>query len=243
MMDDTYIVGLIPARGGSKGVARKNIRLLGGKPLVVYSIDSAKRSRYLDRVIVSSEDAEILAVARAADCDVLERPAELAQDDTHSCLVMKHVIDTLEQQDGRTVDVLVLLQPTSPFRRVEDIDAAIEYQHQTGAESVVSVVKAPHWGNPHWTRRIDQRGRLVPYLEGTSLFVPGTGPRQGLPEVYWRDGQIYVVRRDVLYGPNAYRYGEDVRPYVRRRGYLVNIDEEADLEWAEFLLQSGKVKP
>ena len=243
MIGERYVVGLIPARGGSKGVARKNIRLLGGKPLIVYSINQAKRSRYLDRVIVSSEDAEILSVARDADCEVLQRPTELAQDDTHSCLVMRHAIDTLEHSESRTVHVLVLLQPTSPFRKAVDIDAAVELHRQTGAESVISVVEAPHWGNPHWTRRIDEQGRLVPYLEGTSLFVPGTGPRQGLPTVYWRDGQIYVVRRDVLYGPNAYRYGVDVRPHIRRRGYLVNIDDEADLEWAEFLLKTGKVKP
>ena len=243
MIDDRYVLGLIPARGGSKGVKRKNVRLLAGKPLIVYSIESAKRSRYLDRVIVSSEDDEILSVARDAGCEVLVRPPELAADDTHSCLVMRHAIDAIEQAEGRTVHVQVLLQPTSPFRRAEDVDAAVELHHQTGAESVISVVEAPHWGNPHWTRRIDDHGRLVPYLEGTSLFVPGTGPRQGLPTVYWRDGQIYVVRRDVLYGPNAYRYGVDVRPYVRQRGYLVNIDHEEDLEWAEFLLNTGRVTP
>jgi len=243
MIDDAYIVGLIPARGRSKGVKRKNVRLLAGKPLIVYSIESAKRSRLLDRVIVSSEDDGILSVARGAGCEVLVRPAQLAQDDTHSCLVMRHVIDTLEQREPRRVDALVLLQPTTPFRRTEDIDGAIALQHRTGAEAVISVVQAPHWGNPHWTRRINDDGRLVPYLDGTNLFVPGTGPRQGLPEVYWRDGQIYVVRRDVLYGPEAYRFGQDVRPYVRPRGYLVNIDDEVDLEWAEFLLQSGKVKP
>ena len=243
MIADRYVVGLIPARGGSKGVARKNIRLLGDKPLIVYSIDQAKGSRYLDRAIVSSEDAEILSVARDAGCEVLVRPDELAQDDTHSCLVMRHAIDTLEANESRTVDVLVLLQPTSPFRKAADIDGAIELHHQTGAESVISVVEAPHWANPHWTRRIDEDGRLVPYLENTSLFVAGTGPRQGLPKVYWRDGQLYVVRRDVLYGPDAYRYGVDVRPYVRQRGYLVNIDEEADLEWAEFLLRTGRVQP
>lgn len=235
-MQPRHIVGIIPARGGSKGVIRKNIRLLAGKPLIWYSIKGAQKSKLLERLIVSTEDCEIAEVARRCGAEVVIRPQELASDQAPTPPVLQQVLTYLEQEEGYRTDVVVLLQATTPFRKAEDIDKAIQLLLDTGADSVVSVIEAPHTCNPHWVRKIVD-GRLCPYLDDDKLYTQ----RQALPKVYWRNGQIYALKRETLFNTGDL-YGEDCRPYLMSSEYHVNIDGEIDFRVAEVLIQEGKVR-
>ena len=230
------IIGIIPARGGSKGVPRKNIRLLNGKPLIYYSMKEAKKSTLFDRIIVSTEDEEVAEIAEKYDVEVIIRPEELATDDSPVMLTLQHVVTYLKETEDYDTDIIVMLQSTTPFRKAIDIDNAIRLLIETDADSVVSVCEAPHTCNPHWVRKIVD-GKLRPYTDREADLHP---MRQELPKVYWRNGQIYAVKKDVLFDTGTL-YGEDCRPYIMPRKYYVNIDEELDFLLAELLIEKGLV--
>lgn len=225
------VLGLIPARGGSKGVPRKNIRLLSGKPLLAYTTEAALAAKRLTRVVLSTEDEEIAAVGRSFGVEVpFLRPAELAQDDTPTLPVVQHTLRRLEEQDIR-FDAVCLLQPTSPLRRAVDIDRSIELLERSDAESVVSVLPVPLEYNPHWVYFQDQGGWL-------RLSLGAEAPisrRQDLPPAFHREGSIYVSRRDVVMEQNCF-YGKHLLGYPIEPQYSVNIDTEADWARAEQLL-------
>lgn len=232
------VVGIIPARGGSKGVPKKNIKLLGNKPLIAYSIEEAKKSKYIDRLIVSTEDEEIAQVAKKYGAEVILRPPEMATDQapTEPCLI--HVVEQLKNTDGFMTGIVVLLQATTPFRKAADIDAALEklVAHPT-ADSIYSVYEAPHQFNPYWISRIDDDGFIKPYL-GDNLNTN----RQSLPKVYWRDGQIYAVYADKLLETGS-RFGKTGSvPYINTTDkYHINIDHITDFWLAEILVDKGLV--
>lgn len=227
------VLGVILARGGSKTVPRKNLRPLAGRPLIAYTLQAARESARLTRVICSTDDADIAALARQAGIEVpFVRPAVLAGDDTPSLPVVQHAVRALEQE-GYRADVVVLLQPTSPLRRAADIDAAVDLLLSSGADSVVSVVEVPHHFNPVSVLRIED-GRLVPYLPGEGVRVLR---RQDKPQVWARNGAaIYVTRREVLLDEGTF-FGRDCRPLVMNREDSVDIDDETDLVIAEALLE------
>ena len=157
---------MIPARGGSKGIPRKNLALLAGRPLLAYTADAARGSRRLSRVVISTEDEEIAGIARQLGVDVpFLRPAHLAADETPMLDVLTDLVASLERTERYRPDVLVLLQPTSPFRRAGHIDAAIDLLTSTGADSVVTVVPVPHQFTPSSLMRLEGN-RLVPWAEG-----------------------------------------------------------------------------
>lgn len=226
------VLGLIPARGGSKTIPRKNLRPLGGRPLIAWTFQAARGSARLTRIICSTDDAEIAALARQAGVEVpFLRPAELAQDDTPTLPVVQHAVRAVEQA-GYRADVVVLLQPTSPLRRAAHIDAAVDLLLSSGADAVVSVVEVPHHFNPVSLLRIED-GRLVPYLPGEGVRVLR---RQDKPEVWARNGAaVYVTRREVLLDEESF-FGRDCRPLVMSREESVDIDDETDLAIAEALL-------
>lgn len=234
MISNKKILAIIPARGGSKGVPRKNIRNLGDKPLIAHSILEAKKSKYIDLLAVSTEDEEISRVSKEYGCKVIPRPQELAGD---SAPISKGLIDAVEQakKEGFETDIIILLQPTTPFRKVEDIDKAIELFDKEQADSVVSVCEAPNKFNPHWVRKIKD-GLLEPYLEEDKAHPHLM--RQELPKVYWRNGQIYIVKKDILFSTQNL-YGKTCVPYIMPRGNHVNIDEENDFLLAELLIEKG----
>jgi CMP-N,N'-diacetyllegionaminic acid synthase len=215
------VVALIPARGGSKQIPRKNLAPLGGKPLLAWTITAALKSEAVTRLVVSTDDDEIAQVARRLGADVLARPRELAADETPMREVIDHVLRELED-----CDVLVLLQPTSPLRRAEHIDDAVELLLQSGADSVVSVVEVPHRFTPGSLMALYD-GRLVPLGESAVR-------RQDKEPVFARNGPAVLVLRPERIGPNL--YGGDCRPYVMRPEDSVDVDEPFDLELAEFLL-------
>jgi CMP-N,N'-diacetyllegionaminic acid synthase len=225
------VLGLIPARGGSKGVSRKNIRSLCGKPLIQWTAESALAAHRLSRIVLSTDDAEIAEIGRRCGVDVpFMRPPDLAADDTPTLPVAQHAIKTLEQA-GDKFDAVCLLQPTSPFRRSVDIDSAIDLLAASYADSVLSVLRVPPEYNPHWVyfRGADNSLRL-----STGELAP-IARRQLLPPAFHRDGSIYVTRRNVIAEQNSL-YGMRVLGYEIDRAQSVNIDTPADWDRAELLM-------
>ncbi|MBX9602050.1 MAG: acylneuraminate cytidylyltransferase family protein [Bryobacteraceae bacterium] len=228
------VLGVIPARGGSKGVLRKNLRLLGGRPLLAYTADAIREARLLTRVIVSTEDAEIAEASRALNLDVpFLRPQALAQDDTPTLPVIRHAVETLEGQN-QFYDAICILQPTQPLRKGGEIDGCILMLENTQADSVVTVRSVPHEFNPHWVYFTQSSGFLR-LSTGESQPIPR---RQSLPPAVHRDGSVYLVRRDVLMIGNSL-YGERVAGYSTDFRLAVNIDTEEDLRRAEELLREA----
>jgi CMP-N-acetylneuraminic acid synthetase len=225
------VLGLIPARGGSKGVPRKNIKLLGGKPLLQYTAEAALVARLLSRVILSTEDQEIAEVGQRCGLDVpFLRPDEFAQDDTPTLPVVQHAVSCLESQ-GERFDAVCLLQPTNPLRRAEEIDACIELLEATGVDSVLTVLPVPFEHNPHWVYFRDEENLL--HLS-TGEVAP-VSRRQNLPPAFHRDGSVYVTRRDVVMEANSL-YGARVLGYEIDPELSMNIDSPKDWERAAALL-------
>jgi CMP-N-acetylneuraminic acid synthetase len=225
---------LIPARGGSKGVPRKNIRLLGGKPLLQYTAETARAARLLSRVVLSTDDEEIAEIGRTCKLDVpFMRPPELAADATPSLLVVKHALEWLGSR-GEVFDAVCLLQPTHPFRQAGDIDACIALLAESGADSVVTVLPVPPEHNPHWVffRSPDGTLRLS---TGESTPIPR---RQDLPPAFHREGSVYVTRRDVVVKGGSL-LGDRVVGYPMDPGKSVNIDTQDDWARAERLLRGS----
>jgi CMP-N,N'-diacetyllegionaminic acid synthase len=215
----TEVVALIPARGGSKGIPRKNLAPLGGKPLLEWTLEAAREAETVTRIVVSTDDDEIAAAA--GDADVLERPQELARDETPMVDVIRHAARELE-----TPDVLVLLQPTSPLRRAEHVDGAVRLLLETGADGVVSVVEVPHHYVPESLMELEPDGRL------TARTQPST--RQAKPRLYARNGPAVLALRPDRLGQEL--YSGDVRAYVMAERDSLDVDTPQDLELAEALL-------
>ncbi len=211
---------------------RKNTRPICGKPLIAYTIETALAARHLfHRVIVSTEDAEIAAVARQFGGEVpFMRPAELADDQAPTLPVLQHAVRFVEQQDQIRLDWVCLLQPTDPFRSVEDIEESLRLARAGGCDSVISVVQvfAVH---PILMKRIEDN-RLLPYCIEEK---EGTRRQDYQPPAYMRNGAIYLTRRDVLMERHSI-WGEVIRPYVMPPERSVGVDSELDLKLVEMLM-------
>ena len=225
------VLGIVPARGGSKGIPRKNVRLLGGRPLLAHTAEAALAAHRLARVVLTTDDEEIAEVGRSCGLEVpFLRPAELARDDTPTLPVLQHAVAELERA-GDKFDAICLLQPTSPLRRAGDIDGCIELLENEGLDSVVSVLPVPREHNPHWVYFRDAEG-LLRLSTGEEQPIPR---RQELPPAFHRDGAVYVVRRDVLMNGNSL-YGKKLGGYLTDPARNVNLDTPADWDRAEQLL-------
>jgi len=223
-------LGVIPARGGSKGVRRKNVRELRGKPLIAWTIEAAMKSG-LDKVIVSSDDDQIIAVARSyGDIAPFVRPAELAMDSALTLPVVRHAVDYAEQHYGR-VENVVLLQPTTPLRSAADIDNGLNRMTEAGCDAVVTVVEVGGY-HPFRMKRIVGEDRLINFID---QGFEDMRPRQELPPVYIREGSLYIARRDLVMDQNTL-VGGDVRAIVVNPEDSVNIDTEADFLRAEAVM-------
>ncbi|MBC8549709.1 MAG: acylneuraminate cytidylyltransferase family protein [Candidatus Brocadiales bacterium] len=225
------VLGVILARGGSKGVPGKNIKPLAGIPLIAYTIKTALKSKYLTRTIISTDDEEIADLSRSYGGEVpFLRPAELATDNANAIPVIQHALTTLEKTgDSIEYDVVMMLQPTSPFRTEQDIDGAIKLLDRTKADSVISVVDV----DSHHPARMK-------YLEGDELIDPlfaetyENQPRQELVPMYIRNGAIYATRKIILL--NGSFKGLDCRAWIMPRERSLNIDTEMDFKYAEWLI-------
>lgn len=222
------ILAIIPARGGSKGVPRKNIKLLGGKPLIQYTSEIALKSKYLTKVILSSEDEEIMNIAEIAGIEVpFKRPSNLAEDKTPTLPVILHALDFLSAQ-GEKYDAVCLLQTTCPFRTVAFLDAAIHKFIEKGTDSLVSVQEVPHEYNPHWTFEENISGNLAITTGETEIV----SRRQDLPKAYHRDGSIYITKTSVLRLKKSL-YGNSIAYIESSKVNYVNIDTLEDWGKAE----------
>jgi CMP-N,N'-diacetyllegionaminic acid synthase len=218
----------VPARGGSKGIPRKNLRLLAERPLLEYTAEAALKARNLSLVILSTDDPEIAEVGKRCGLQVpFLRPAELAQDTTPMLPVVQHVVNWLDNQE-HCFDAVCLLQPTNPLRLPEDIDGAIGRLEETGADSVISFVEVGD-NHPARMKYITPEGRVIdpPFAEQ----VEGQR-RQELPKLYLRDGSIYLTRRSVLTEQNSLK-GRDCRAWIVPAERACNIDTPFDLFIAE----------
>lgn len=225
------VLAIVPARGGSKGVLRKNVRLLMGQPLIAYTLQAALASQSITRLIVSTDDAEIASTARSLGADVpFMRPPKLAVDDASPLDVVLHALETIEYTEQVCYEAVLLLQPTAPLRTTTDIDRVLEQLFVTGADAVTSFYRVEH-GHPYYMYALDE-DRPVPLMEVPSHITR----RQDFPAVYVRNGAIYATRRDVLLQQHSF-YGKDVRAYIMPFERSINIDTEFDLALAEFLLQ------
>lgn len=223
MYKELRILAVIPARGGSKGVPRKNVRLLAGKPLIAWTIEQAIESHYIDRVIVSSEDEEICQVAKDSGAEVpFVRPAELATDTASGVDVLCHAVEN----SGSDYDYVVLLQPTSPLRVSTDIDEAIQRCIGKNVTSVVSVAEASK--SPYWMYQMQSGGELTPFVENAA------SNRQQLPQAYALNGAVYVLEVAALLG-NRKIIDAQTLGYVMPAERSYDIDSETDFLVCDFL--------
>lgn len=231
------VLGVITARGGSKGILGKNIKELLGKPLIWYTIDAAKKSGVFDRIILSTDDEKIAEVAKGYGCEVpFMRPKELAADKTPHLPVMRHAVSFLKEKEGYSPDYTVILQPTSPLRRAFHIKGAVELLQKSGADSVVSVSELPAHYHPKWQFGLAFDNKLNIFTgEPFSQIV---NRRQDLPKTYTRNGAIYLFKPELLFKDPPSFYGDNVCGYVMDQKYNVNIDSIEDWERAEAALKN-----
>jgi N-acylneuraminate cytidylyltransferase len=226
-------LAIIPARGGSKGIPRKNLRPLAGRPLIDYAIEAALGARTIARTILSTDSAEIAELGRRLGAETpFTRPAELARDDTPTLPVVLHALDWLEEHEEYQPHIVVLLQPTAPLRTARHIDDAVRRLLESGADSVVSVAEAPGHYHPEW-QLIEAQGELRTYGGQPLTALPPQ--RQGLRPTFTRNGAIYACRRAVLVNSNSL-YGEHCIPYLMPAEVSINLDSELDWRVAEALL-------
>ncbi len=234
------VLAIIPARGGSKGVPRKNIRLLAGRPLIHHTIVAARKCQTLHRIVVSTEDAEIAELVAGMGIEVLRRPEDLAQDDTPMVPVIQHALKSLADE-GYQSDIVVVLQPTAPLRQAEHIEDCLEMIAVKGVNSVVSVSPVPAHFRPDWQFTLTEGGELQTFsgkdLDGIQAR------RQELSMTYTRNGAIYAVRRA------AFIEGESLlvppcKAYIMASEDSVNIDTEEDFWLAEryLLLRNTEIE-
>ena len=224
------VLGIIPARGGSKRLPRKNVQPLGGKPLVAWSIEAARQSKLISRLVVSSDDDEVLAIAEQYDSRLaVRRPVEISQDKSPAIEYMRHALATLEKAGEGPFDVVVILQPTSPFTTADDIDATISLLEESGADTAVSVMLVDHAIHPI-KLKVLEGDRLLPFLEEER----GRMASHELPSLYVRNCSVYAIRRATI--EQGETIGPDCRGYIMPRERSIDINDPLDLEFAEFLL-------
>ncbi len=225
------ILGIVPARGGSKGVPRKNIKLLNGRPLLYYTIDSIKESELLSKVILSTEDKEIAEIGMAGGLEVpFIRPLELAKDSTPTILVLRHAIQYYSKL-GQDFDAVCILQVTSPFRPKGLIDDAIRQFIAKNVDTLISVREVPDDYNPHWVffQNDDQSLKVS---TGLDFIIPR---RQNLPQSFHRDGAIYIVKKEQILNSDSL-FGEKISGIILKNEDWVNIDTLNDWKAAEEIL-------
>lgn len=229
MFKGLSLLGIIPARGGSKGIPRKNIKPLNGKPLINYTIDAALASQVFDRLIVSTDDPEFAEVSRQAGADVpFIRPVELATDEARGRDVLLHAMDWVGRHD-KVYDLVMVLQPTSPLRQATDIIGALELLISKNGKAVVSVCEVEH--HPWWCNTLPEDLSMKDFLPDKALHVH----RQQLPRYYRLNGAIYCGFWDFVYSNESW-YGEGTFAYVMPRERSVDIDTLIDWKLAEVLL-------
>ncbi len=228
------ILGIIPARGGSKGIPRKNIIKVAGKPLMAWAIDAAKNSKYINRVVVSSEDKEILSIAQKHGAEAIKRPSHLATDNASFEPLIFQVMEYLKKKDGYIPDILVYLQPTSPLRDVSDIDQAIQKLLDGKAQAIISVYELEK--KYLKTFITDKNGRLKGAVNDRYPFMN----RQKLPNVYMPNGAIYVITRKTFI-KTGQLFSDKTLPFVMSLEKSFDLDTMEDLKKLKKIFTQKKI--
>ncbi len=230
MIIDKKILAIIPARGGSKGIVGKNIKELNGKPLIAYTIEEAKKSEYINRIVVSTDNEGIANISKKYGAEVpFLRPLELAQDDTPTIECVIHMLNVLKENEDYIPDYVCLLQCTSPLRTFNDIDGTIEKLLSTGLDSAASVCEAEV--NPYWTNIFNGERLEYFFKDGKEITR-----RQDLPNVYRLNGAVYVAKCDVLKNEMTFET-EYTTGYVMDKNSSIDIDDIIDFKFAELLMK------
>jgi CMP-N-acetylneuraminic acid synthetase len=238
-MIETQVLALIPARGGSKSIPRKNIRPFAGHPLIAYSIAAGLAANPVTRLIVSTDDEEIAAISRRYGAETpFIRPAEFSQDQTPDLPVFRHALNWLAEHEDYRPEIIVQLRPTSPFRRVAHIDQAVRILLERPETDAVRTVCIP-FQNPYKMWRLDPSGFMRPLME-TGFSEPYNMPRQALPEVYWQTGYVDAARAKTILSKNSMT-GDHILPLVIDPSQWIDIDSPDDWRRAERLLETGEL--
>lgn len=226
------ILAIIPARGGSKGIPKKNIKELLGEPLISYTIKDALNSKYIDRIIVSTDDSEISDTSKKYDVEVIKRPEKISKDDSPTIDAIKHVLEILKETEKYFPDIIIVLQPTTPLRESEDIDRCIEKIIKEKCDSVITVSKLVHL--PHWALTIDKDG-----VTHRLFNIDPPSRRQDADDIYMHNGAVYAVRPEIIYKYNTLR-GPITKAIIVSDERSVNIDTEMEFFLAEKLMEEKK---
>lgn len=233
------VLAIVPARGGSKSIPRKNIRPFAGHPLIAYSIAAGLAAEEVGRVLVSTDDEEIASVARRYGAETpFLRPPEFSQDSTPDLPVFQHALHWLAENEGYQPDIVIQLRPTSPLRRVWHIDQAVCRLLERPEADAVRTVCVP-FQNPYKMWRIGPDGRMRPLME-TEFREPYNMPRQALPEVYWQTGYVDAAWTDTILGKDSMT-GDYILPLVIDPSEWIDIDSPDDWRRAARLLESGEL--
>ena len=227
MSNKEKFLAIIPARGGSKRLPRKNILELCGKPLIAWSIEAGQKSKYIDKVVVSSDEGEILDIAKKVEADVLRRPNNLATDTSTTFDVIKHILDNIEG-----FDYIVLLQPTSPLRDENHIDMAIKLLQDKNADAVISVSETDH--NPLWSNTLDDSLSMKNFLKDEVLNKRS----QDLKKYYRLNGGIYICETNKLLAQKSFFLKENIYAYKMDKQSSIDVDDEADFKIAETFMMT-----
>ena len=227
MLHEKTFLAIIPARGGSKRLPRKNVLPLGGKPLIAWSIEAAKESKYIDEIVVSSDDDTILNIADQYNIKKIKRSAELSSDNATTIDVITNTIKTCK----RNFDYIILLQPTSPLRNAQHIDDAIELLEEKGADAIISVCEAEH--SPLWSNTLQSDYDMSQFLNKNLLNKRS----QELQTYYRLNGAIYIANTEKLLKQNSFFLDENIYAYIMPQKESIDIDTKLDFDFATFLLQ------
>lgn len=239
MKKSTEVLAIIPARGGSKSIPRKNVLSFAGHPLIAFSIAAARAAEMVSRVIVSTDDVEIASISRRYGAEVpFMRPAEFSQDDTPDLPVFQHALKWLSDNEDYQPDLVVQLRPTSPLRRTWHIDQAVLRLLEHPEADSIRTVCVP-FQNPFKMWRITNEGLMHPLLEA-DIPEAYNMPRQSLPDVYWQTGYVDAAWRDTIVDKNSMT-GERILPLVISPDEWIDIDSSDDWRRAERLLESGEI--
>ncbi|MCX5816465.1 MAG: acylneuraminate cytidylyltransferase family protein [Proteobacteria bacterium] len=234
-MQENKILAIIPARGGSKGVHRKNIADVNGRPLIAYTIEAALHSRYISKVVVSSEDGEILEISQKLGADILKRPEELATDIAPCEPLISNVLSQLKET-GEMFDMFALLQPTSPLRDSSDIDSAFTSLMDRKAEALISVYEPSH--SPLKAFVLNNKGLLKGVLDNKAPFRC----RQELPKCYYPNGAIFIIYTNIFL-ENKSLLADRTIPYVMPEERSMDVDTPEDLEKISEYLRKRNAAP
>ena len=236
MIDNKRILAIIPARGGSKRLPRKNILDLAGKPLIAWTIEAALKSKYIDRVIVSTDDDEIANISKKYGADVpFMRPNELATDETQSIYAVIDLINTLKVYDDN-YDYVILLQPTSPLRTAKDIDKAFRLLIKSEIDAVISVCKSEH--SPLWSNKLPKDMDMSNFISESIR----NNRSQDLEQYYRLNGAIYICNIQRLLNEKTFNIKSKCKAYVMNRENSIDIDTIDDLDMARFQVDKSVVK-